>query len=533
MLDLSFTNLSGKIPNSIGYLNSLRDIRDLIDHLKSLRWLGLLNTKFSGEIPDSISHLKFLVALGLSYTIISEEIPDSITHLKFMTKLDLSFTNLSGEIPDSIGDLESLEFLVISDTNMSAEIPDSISNFKSLFYLDLHSNMMKGSLLPSICNNTYLRYFDISNNRLHGVITQCSRNISLTMVDFFRGTIPNAWDGCGDLEGLLLNGNSLEGEVPSGLSKCKSLKVLDLGNNHLNGTFPHSLANLQNLQVLVLKSNNFHGPIDNSSVIKHPFSSLKVFEVFENKFVGLLPKKYFQNFDAMNNVVNKGRIPKYVEIGKFYPITIVVKGSEVIFLKISVVYTIVDLSSNLFEEEIPNVIGSLHTLIALNLSHNNLESQIPKSMGILSTIELLDLSSNRLTKEISKSLSLITTLEVLDLSQNHLMGHIPDGTQFRTFDATSFEGNPGLCWFPLPKQCEHPSVSHIVVDGDDESGFTWKVVMLGYGCGTLLGLVVGYMMLSTGRPTWFNTFDDDLEYMIQKRQKKEKTCLYRKMKSIP
>ncbi|KAJ9541376.1 hypothetical protein OSB04_027882 [Centaurea solstitialis] len=338
----------------------------------------------------------------------------------------------------------------------------------------------------------------------------------------FRGTIPNAWDSCGDLEGLLLNRNSLKREVSNGLSKCILLKVLDLENNHFNGTFPRSLANLQNLQVLVLKSNNFHGPIDNSSIIKHPFSSLKVFDVSENKFVGLLPNKYFQNFNAMKNVVNKDRIPKYVEICKFYSIPIAVKGSKLTFLKISVDYTIFYLSSNLFEGEIPNVIGSLHTLVALNLSHNNLEDQIPKSMGIISTIELLDLSSNRLTKEISKSLAFITTLEVLDLSQNHLMGHNPDIAQFRTFDATSFEGNPGLCGFPFPQQCEHPSASHIEVDGDDESGFTWKALMLGYGCETLLGLVVGYMMLSIGRPTWFNAFDDDQEYMIQKRRKKRR-----------
>ena len=107
---------------------------------------------------------------------------------------------------------------------------------------------------------------------------------------------------------------------------------------------------------------------------------------------------------------------------------------------------------------------------------------------------------------------------------NHfaVVGRIPDGTQFRTFEAASFEGNLGLCEFPLPKCREHLSASQLEVDEDDESGLTWKAVMLGYGCGTLLGSVIGYMMLSTGRPIWFNAIAHDLEYMIQKRRKKRR-----------
>ncbi|XP_024965122.1 receptor-like protein Cf-9 homolog [Cynara cardunculus var. scolymus] len=393
----------------------------------------------------------------------------------------------------------------------------------------MHSNLIQGSFLPSICNMSYLLYLDMSDNRFDGEIPQCLGNISsnLVMVDLgnnnFHGTIPNTWDDCGKLEGLILNGNSLEGEVPSGLSECKSLKVLDLGNNHLTGTFPHWSANLQHLQVLVLKSNKLHGPIETSSIVEHPFSSLKVLDLSQNNFIGHLPRNYFQNFDAMKNrEVKKRTKPEYLSIGKFYSITVAVKGSELPFTKISVDYTIVDLSSNIFEGGILDVIGSLSSLIVLNLSHNNLNDRIPKAIGNLLKIESLDLSCNQLKGEIPQSLAFITDLEVLNLSQNHLVGRIPDGTQFRTFEATSFEGNPGLCGFPLPKQCEHLSAPQLEIDEDEDSGFTWKVVMLGYGCGTLLGLGMGYMMLSTGRPKWFNAIADEIEHMIMQRQKKRR-----------
>lgn len=99
------------------------------------------------------------------------------------------------------------------------------------------------------------------------------------------------------------------------------------------------------------------------------------------------------------------------------------------------------------------------------------------------------------------------------------MGRVPQGTQFNTF-TTSFDGNPELCGFPLPKHCGRPSSPPLEVDEDSESGFTWEVVMLGYGCGTLLGLVMGYIMFSTGKPKWFNAIANAGGHMIQTRRNK-------------
>nr|GEW31194.1 G-type lectin S-receptor-like serine/threonine-protein kinase LECRK3 [Tanacetum cinerariifolium] len=150
--------------------------------------------------------------------------------------------------------------------------------------------------------------------------------------------------------------------------------------------------------------------------------------------------------------------------------------------------------------EIPNIIGNMSSLKVLNLSHNHLNSQIPYCLGNLSEMESLDLSWNQLTGEIPESLAGIKGLAVLRLSYNRLVGHIPDGTQFKTFDENSFEGNVGICGYPLPKKCsEYTQKPQLEAceDQEEESGFTWEVVMLGYGCGTLLGLVMGYFMLST------------------------------------
>ncbi|GJU40087.1 leucine-rich repeat-containing protein [Tanacetum coccineum] len=186
----------------------------------------------------------------------------------------------------------------------------------------------------------------------------------------------------------------------------------------------------------------------------------------------------------MKNVVQNRIKQKYLSIGlgSFYSFVVAMKGVDQDIPRLFVNLTIVDLSNNYLDGEIPNIIGNLSSLKVLNLSHNHLNSQIPYSLGNLSEIESLDLSWNQLTGEIPESLAGIKGLEVLRLSHNRLVGRIPDGTQFKTFDENSFEGNVGLCGFSLPKKCSeytHKPQLEAREDQEEESGFTWEVVILG------------------------------------------------------
>lgn len=97
------------------------------------------------------------------------------------------------------------------------------------------------------------------------------------------------------------------------------------------------------------------------------------------------------------------------------------QGVRLEFPQILVNYTIVDLSDNIFEGEIPSVIGSLTSLIVLNLSHNSLTSQIPYALGDLSEIESLDLSWKQLTGEIPRSLADLTFLGFLNVSHKTIL----------------------------------------------------------------------------------------------------------------
>ncbi|KAE8714527.1 Receptor like protein 33 [Hibiscus syriacus] len=117
------------------------------------------------------------------------------------------------------------------------------------------------------------------------------------------------------------------------------------------------------------------------------------------------------------------------------------------------IFTAIDFSSNGFHGKIPEAIGELCAIQMLNLSHNSFTGHIPQSLGNLVQLESLDHLSNKLSGRIPSQLTNLTFLEVLIFSQNNLVGPIPYEKQFNTFETDSYQGNLGLCGFPLTKQC--------------------------------------------------------------------------------
>ncbi|KAH0724445.1 hypothetical protein KY285_003697 [Solanum tuberosum] len=568
-LRIASCNLSGSIPKPLWNLTNIEELFLDDNHLEGpisdlfrfgkLSWLSLANNNFDGQLEFlSFNRWTQLGLLDFSSNSLTGSIPSNVSGMQNLQLLFLSSNQLNGIIPSWIFSFPSLVDLDLSDNHFSGNIqefksktldrvslnqnqlqgpiPKSLLNQRDLFSLVLSHNNLSGQIASTICNLKTLQVLDLGSNNLEGTIPLCLGEMSgLVVLDLssnsLSGTINTTFSIGNQLIVIKFDGNKLEGKVPQSLINCKYLKVLDLGNNELNDTFPIWLRALLNLMILRLGSNKFFGPIKDSPTSK--FARIQMIDLSSNGFSGDLPMSLLENFEAMKINGEKSRSREYVaDMHNLYytnSFVVTTKGLDLQLPRVLTTNIIIDLSRNRFEGNIPSIIGDLVGLRTLNLSHNHLEGHIPASLHQLSVLESLDLSSNKISGEIPQQLASLKSLEVLNLSHNHLVGCIPKGKQFDTFENSSYQGNDGLRGFPLSKDCggddgvaQTTNPVDLDEEGGDSSMISWQAVLMGYGCGLVIGLSIIYIMLSTQYPAWFSRMDVKLEHKILTRMRRHK-----------
>ncbi|MED6159821.1 hypothetical protein PIB30_045700 [Stylosanthes scabra] len=499
ILDLSLTDFSsGEIPDSLG-------------QLKSLNQLFLGDCKFDGLVPLSLWNLTQLTHLDLSINTLH-------ARLQNLRSLDLSNNKIHGKIPNWFRDnllhtWKDLFFIDLSFNKLQGDLPIPSPNIQAF---SISNNNLTGHISSTFCNASTLHVLILSHNHLSGTIPQCIGafhflNILDLQVNNLHGSIPTNFSDLNQFQTIKLNDNQLEGPLPKSLVYCTMLEVLDLSENNIVNVFPSWLETLQELKVLSLRANKFHGTITASFSAKHPFPKLRIFDVSNNNFSGPLPASLFENFQGMkdlsDDITHHPPALSYISSGGFRQsyndsVVVIIKGESSELVRILTIFSTIDLSNNMFDGEIPHVIGELSSLIGLNLSHNEISGNIPQTLGNLTSLEWLDLSWNQLKGEIPVCLTNLNFVAVLNLSQNHLEGMIPTGKQFNTFQNDSYIGNPMLCGFPLSKSCNDEQPPSPILHEEEESLFGWKAVAVGYGCGMVFGMILGRLFIKTARPLW-------------------------------
>ncbi|GJP44998.1 hypothetical protein CLOM_g4385 [Closterium sp. NIES-68] len=315
-LEISGSNLTGSLPETLGALLTLTTIR-----------VSSSTSGFSGRIPRSLSSLSNLVSLDLFGHRFSGGIPPALSSLKRLTYLALNLNQLSGPIPAGLGSLRNLKTLLLAHNRLTGLVPRQLAQLMSLEELNLQENRLIGPLPGALTALApTLKSLDVSYNPIGGafpyrLIKRLSR-----------------------LETLSLQRAGIKDTTMSlaQLWRHPSLYLIDLSWNKISGNLPHVLGRMKNLNRLYLMGNRLNGSVswkffaykppltdlslaDNQLTGEFPWAALKAgvagtlehLDINSNSFVGAIPTAALRDFRLTDfNVSDNFFSGKLPEIGR-------------------------------------------------------------------------------------------------------------------------------------------------------------------------------------------------------------------------
>ncbi|CAO2174709.1 unnamed protein product [Urochloa humidicola] len=491
---------------------NISKLPDILRYMPSVEVLDLSNNHIHGTVPQWAwdNWIDSLILMNISHNQCSSSIGYGSVISANMFVIDISYNLFEGPIPMPGPQTQLFD----CSNNRFSSIPFNFgSQLDSISLLMASENKLSGEIPPSLCEAAGLQLIDLSNNGLRGSIPFClmedmsGLNVLNLRGNKLHGRLPNSLNQDCAFGALDFSNNRIEGQLPRSLVACKDLEVLDIGNNRIDDTFPCWMSELPKLQVLVLKSNNFAGNVgpsifgDKNSC---EFVKLRILDLSSNNFSGFLQNDWFRTMKSMmTKDVNETLVMEnqYGLLGQTYQFTtaITYKGSDVTFSKILRTIVVIDVSDNALNGGIPQSIGDLILLSAVNMSHNALTGLIPSQLGMLHQLESLDLSSNDLSGEIPQALASLDFLSMLNLSYNKLEGRIPESPHFLTFSNLSFLGNVGLCGFEISKACNNMSPDMVLHQSKKVSIDIVLFLFSGLGFGVGFAIAIILIVRGTSR----------------------------------
>ncbi len=261
-INLTFNNLIGVLPTTLGNLNNLQQLQLQSNHL-----LGI--------VPVSLAGLKNLSTLDVSYNYYTFGGLESIA--KSYTKNNSSFFYLPQDTIIPIRQKGNLLSVSVGGTpNHNSYTWYFNNNLFSTAYGDSTIKpTVSGIYSVTIYDSSLSLYLQSANDSIF-LYTKPNVDDSLALVDLYnstggadwinkrgwvKGTVSNWYgvvlDSLGRVTELNLPLNNLFGTLPSSLNKMSNLKTLQLNNNHLMGNVPMSVSLLNNISYLDISYNYY------------------------------------------------------------------------------------------------------------------------------------------------------------------------------------------------------------------------------------------------------------------------------------
>ncbi|KAL8155103.1 hypothetical protein AgCh_000479 [Apium graveolens] len=197
-----------------------------------------------GEISRSIENLTRLTYLDISWTNVTGFIPNNLSKLKDLQSLDFSFDRLHGSVPASLPLLPSIFAIILSRNQLTGSLPETYGHFPTILnppVLILSHNKLSGKLPMSLVNTNFSQ-IDLSRNIFSGDASMLfGEHKGFQLIDISRNNFEFDFSNVGLTEALVtldISHNKIHGNIPSKITEAFALQQLNMSYNRLCGEIP-------------------------------------------------------------------------------------------------------------------------------------------------------------------------------------------------------------------------------------------------------------------------------------------------------
>lgn len=392
---LNFTGVPNLAELRLGGCEKLSHIHTSIGNLDKLVTLDLEECKNLRGLPNSICHLKSLESLNLGNCAKLKRLPYELGNLKSLRSLDASHVGIK-RLPHSIGLLDHLESLSLNGCKNLKNLPSSICNLRSVGNLYLEGCSSLEKFPDQLGDWKGLKEIYASGTRIK--------------------QLPDSIGNLCELRSLFLTDCCSLKSLPSSICKLKLLRILRLTNCSNLEELPEQLGDMERLEDI---------GVSGTSITRLPDSIRQI--------------PYLHTL-MLNSCKQLESLP----------------GRN---LGLSSIRVLALRDCNLSDDDIPNDIWELSSLLVLDLSENGF-SCLPSGLGQLYNLQVLytsnctsllklpNLSGLRLLRDVVLSycdkLVEVPGLENLcSLNRIYLVGCSSLSTKIDNFFLQGYTG--GLC----------------------------------------------------------------------------------------
>ncbi len=418
-LNLGGNSLSGPIPTELG-------------DLANLERLYLYGNDLTGPIPTELGNLANLERLYLYENALTGPIPTELGNLANLERLNLGGNSLSGPIPTELGDLANLERLFLYGNDLTGTIPHSFLQLDRLtgFYIQGNESLCVPGISAfvawlreiedrdepeSLCNAADVAALQLLYETTGGTAwTESDGWSGDGAVEDWHGVTA---DSIGQVTGLDLTRNGLDGQLPPTLGDLTRMTELRIGGNALSGPLPLSLAGLS-LQTLHYAETELCAQAGESfrawlnAIPAHEGTGVECGPLSERYILEAL----YHSTGGPDWTHNENWLTD-APLGEWYGVEVGDQG-QVVEL---------EFTKNGLTGRIPPELGDLANLEELDLFRDDLTGPIPPELGNLANLQILSLGENDLRGSIPPELANLANLQILSLHENNLTGSIPPG----------------------------------------------------------------------------------------------------------